>query len=188
MDCNILQGRIDLLKSGNQLVYRIKDPESQRLVFILGYLHHVNFWNNYLVRISCMEVRDGLLYETLLICSEIMDTTDDIHTYHMMEHYFMYTIFHVRNLLEINDPDINILCHQNDLIFNESKYYTSDQFKSKYSNEPNFTLTKLYFINVNIMPYTHICNIVYNSSHKYADLCVWICMNIYLIVIIDNIV
>ena len=27
--------------------------------------------------------------------SEIMGTTVDIYTYHMMEHYFMYTIFHV---------------------------------------------------------------------------------------------
>ena len=150
--------------------------------------------------------------------SEIMNSTVDIYslliiwpTYHMMEHYFMYTIFHVSwmimastynkhidggnnpviwmilvnililhllnqkhasiryNLLEINNPDINILRHQNDFISNESKYYTFHQFKSKYSNEPY----KLCFINVNIMPYTHTCNIVYVYSHKYAYMCMY---------------
>ena len=48
--------------------------------------------------------------------------------------------------MEINDSDIDILNHQNDIISNESKYYTPHQFKSAYPDNKN----KLCFLNTNI--------------------------------------
>ena len=45
------------------------------------------------------------------------------------------------NPLEINDPDINILNHPNDIISNESKYYTPHQFKNTYSDNKNIPYT-----------------------------------------------